>query len=611
MITYAIIQEGVEQELPLNVEAADVVKISKKLQSQNFRLAVLGEFSQGKSSLLNALLGEKIQPVRALPCSGTISILRYGTEKRVICRYRDGRQEEIALEEYKEKAAIPKEVAMGGTLREALTQTEIQELIFEHPNLELCKNGVEIIDSPGLNEHPDRTALTYQLLKETDAAIFLASAKHPLTESEQSLLQELKTQLNDGRSERPATNLFVAVNFMDLLDEEEDNPQDIQQRFERLLRGNPPVLMGENRIHYISAKSALNALLKGQENQYLQSFQHFTQAIEAFLTQERGVLQLQKSVEDMTEVIQTLQSTLQTAKGAVEGELISHAKKAEFLEQIAEAGGREVKLMILAEELSNEVCDKFDKAWDKWAEGLEDRLLEKVDGWNSSHSKTFSQDKVIQDYVDQFFRDVTYELDCFQDQHFAPILEGAMKILDQAIARELKALQGQSQAFDKRISSKASRVLDKQVSGIESHFFVGKLKYLALPALAFLPGLILPVAIGAGLGALTGFFDGDQATKLKLKVFDAGCEKFSESLDSVVQQLVESIVKAFDDRVEGATEAIQQVMQSYETAIAQQEKAASRSPEHTKAMRAWIVQKNQELEQLEKSLKSFQTQMLQ
>jgi uncharacterized tellurite resistance protein B-like protein/GTPase SAR1 family protein len=249
---YSIIQEGIDQDLSLSKQVADVLNISKKLQSQKFRLAVLGEFSQGKSSLLNALLGEKIQPVRALPCSGTLSILRYGAEKRVICRYRDGRQEEIALEDYKEKAAIPKEVAMGGTLREALAQTEIQELIFEHPNLELCKNGVEIIDSPGLNEHPDRTALTYQILKETDAAIFLANATRPLTESEQALLQDLKTQLNAGRSDRPAANLFVAVNFMDMLDKEEDSPQDVQQRFKRFLNGNPPILTGDNRIHYIS-----------------------------------------------------------------------------------------------------------------------------------------------------------------------------------------------------------------------------------------------------------------------------------------------------------------------------------------------------------------------
>ncbi len=83
----------------------EVGAASTRLQSQSFRLAVVGEFSQGKSTLLNALLGEEIQPVRAIPCSGTVTVLKYGTQKRVICRYKDGRSEEIPFEEYKLKAA--------------------------------------------------------------------------------------------------------------------------------------------------------------------------------------------------------------------------------------------------------------------------------------------------------------------------------------------------------------------------------------------------------------------------------------------------------------------------------------------------------------------------
>ncbi|MEK0189054.1 TerB family tellurite resistance protein, partial [Microcoleus anatoxicus] len=46
---------------------AEVTKVSQRLQSQCFRVAVVGEFSKGKSTLLNALLGEEIQPVRDIP----------------------------------------------------------------------------------------------------------------------------------------------------------------------------------------------------------------------------------------------------------------------------------------------------------------------------------------------------------------------------------------------------------------------------------------------------------------------------------------------------------------------------------------------------------------
>ena len=83
----------------------EVGKVSKQLQSQSFRLAVVGEFSQGKSTLLNALLGEEIQPVREIPCSGAVTVLKYGTQKRVICRYKDGREEEIPFNDYQRNSS--------------------------------------------------------------------------------------------------------------------------------------------------------------------------------------------------------------------------------------------------------------------------------------------------------------------------------------------------------------------------------------------------------------------------------------------------------------------------------------------------------------------------
>jgi uncharacterized tellurite resistance protein B-like protein len=172
---YNIIKDCADSNLLPNILVTPIEAVSKKLQSQKFRVAVIGEFSQGKSTLLNALLGQEIQPVRAIPCSGTITVLRYGKQERIVCRYKDGREEEISFTEYKEKAVISKQAALDSRTEE-LERSDIEEIIFEHPDLSLCKSGVEILDSPGLNEHPQRTAITQKLLKETDAAIFLTNA---------------------------------------------------------------------------------------------------------------------------------------------------------------------------------------------------------------------------------------------------------------------------------------------------------------------------------------------------------------------------------------------------------------------------------------------------
>ncbi len=174
----------------------EVTKISRKLESQRFRVA--GEFSKGKSTLLNALLGEEIQPVRDIPCSGTVTVLKYGPQQRVICKYQDGREEEISPQQYKDKASISEEAALG-SFGDKIVKSEIKEIIFEHPNLELCRNGVGIIDSPGLNEQAERTFVTEDALKTTDAVIFLTHAQNALTEKERELLLYLKKELNPGK----------------------------------------------------------------------------------------------------------------------------------------------------------------------------------------------------------------------------------------------------------------------------------------------------------------------------------------------------------------------------------------------------------------------------
>ncbi|MHC5737693.1 dynamin family protein [Nostoc sp.] len=131
---FQIIQDCTNRGFLPHTLIEEVEEISQKVKSQQFRLAVLGEFSQGKSTLLNALLGEEIQPAREIPCSGMVTVLKYGTQKRVVCRYKDGHEEEIPFEQYQLKATISEDAALG-CLSDELAHNEIDEIVFEHPDL--------------------------------------------------------------------------------------------------------------------------------------------------------------------------------------------------------------------------------------------------------------------------------------------------------------------------------------------------------------------------------------------------------------------------------------------------------------------------------------------
>ena len=59
-----------------------------RLAADRFWLAVVGQFSRGKSTLMNALLGGAYLPMGAVPMTSVITTVRYGSRPRAIVRRR-------------------------------------------------------------------------------------------------------------------------------------------------------------------------------------------------------------------------------------------------------------------------------------------------------------------------------------------------------------------------------------------------------------------------------------------------------------------------------------------------------------------------------------------
>lgn len=626
---FQIIQECQNHNLLPNTLINEVSTVSKKIQSQRFRLAVVGEFSQGKSTLLNALLGEEIQPVRAIPCSGAVTVLKYGTQKRVICRYKDGRSEEIAFEEYKVKATISKEAALEHRSDE-LAQSNIEEIIFEHPELALCKNGVEIIDSPGLNEHPQRTAITQKILRDTDAAIFLTNATRLLAEKEKELLHDVRYQLNNSSKKEPADNLFVLVNFMDNLDTQEDI-QDVKQRLESFVKKeNLLTLKDISRIHYISAKVALKSIQNGNNDEYLQSFQMFTQSLEKFLTLERGTLKIYRAVNDITQVITKCLDALDIVEESLDGKIkLSATGKQEILEKIGEASGCDIRIYNLVEEKKQLVIEEAQKSWEEWNKKLENRILQKSKQWSSKHSPVFSQDKLIKDYTTQFTNELMRYIDIWGNQILKEeILQKHLESLSAYITYELDKIEGEFHKLDQQIKTNFSKQINISITGLNDDFMglggigggLGIGGALAA-ALIFFTGIgFIAIAVTSVAAAIAGslglgMLDVDGIhTKIKTTICQTGMQKFHEKSkdkdkispkDKVYEAIQGIINTVFNNRFEGASQVIKETISIYENILEQQEKAHQQNLEQREIEKAFINQKRQELEQVQKELQTI------
>jgi hypothetical protein len=613
---FQIIQDGNERGLLNHSLIEEIAKVSQKIQSQSFRIAVIGEFSKGKSTLLNAIFGEEIQPVRAIPCSGTVTVLKYGRQRRVVCCYKNGREEEIPFEQYQAKASISREAAINNRSDE-LARCEIDEIIFEHPDLDLCRNGVEIVDSPGLNEHPEREKITLKLIQNTDAVIFLTNALQVLTEKERDLLQKLRTQLNGGKPDESTNNLFVVVNFMDLLRREKDR-QDVRQLVETLRQGQNPIITKENRIHFISAQAALDSILDSTENGYMKEFQHFIHSLEKFLTTERGSLKIQQPVTAINQLIQSCLHELHQAEELMNGKIqVSQADKHKILKQIGEARVCDKNIRNISKDLKYQVLEQSKESWNEWRKGLEERLTQKSKNWTSEHNQFFSQKSLIRDYINQFKRDLSQDIEDWGNLKLRnQILDPNLKVFDEKINQELEVLKTQTVEFSNYISANFNDQLDLSV---EQNFFdIGAIRGgiglgipLALVA-AFILNLALPLVILAGavvtIASSLGFgmLNVDQLKhQIKDKILDLGYQNFESSQTTFESKLKEIISSVFSQRVEAVSGKITRVISQYETLLEQHEKAHKETLEQRQAEKAFIAQKRQELEQVQKNIEAI------
>lgn len=176
----------------------------RKRKNDPFTLVMCGNFKRGKSSLINALLGEDVVPVNVTTETVTLNRISYGVHSNEAI-LSGGRRLSLTDEELCRDALEP----VIKQLNEPVEQLEL------HRSIDILKD-ITIIDTPGLEdaEH-DFTDAVDAVLRQADAVIYVFSATYPLSRSEQLYL---KTSVIPQRY----TSLFLVSNFTDMITNEKD-----------------------------------------------------------------------------------------------------------------------------------------------------------------------------------------------------------------------------------------------------------------------------------------------------------------------------------------------------------------------------------------------------
>lgn len=358
----------------LSIGGQALLDLKQKLENDNFKVLVIGEFKNGKSTFINALMGEKVLPAYSTPCTAVINEVVYGKEKRATLYFKDPLPEEMSLDiqpnalqhisEHGGKnvppikldvAELVNYVAISDPFKDqadSIKELPYSKVILEYP-IELCHDGIEIIDSPGLNENGTRTKVTEEYLNQADAILFVFRCPKIAGASEMDYI-------TDQIRARGHNDIFFICNAI--------NQVPVDERDRLIKFGNkklsPLTTLGENGIYYVDALGALNAKREKDEGKLeTTGMLQFENALSEYLRNNRGKAKLMQIITPCSMFIDTLQA--QHIKGyiaslnedveAVEKKIKDASPKLDLAEKRKDLVVKKIELAM--QELANKIAE--------------------------------------------------------------------------------------------------------------------------------------------------------------------------------------------------------------------------------------------------------------
>ena len=294
----------------------DTTSICDYLAKPTFQIAVFGPFNYGKSTLLNALLGNRALPIDLVPTTGAAIYVNYGEELRAKITLKDG------TEVSEPGTDVLKRYAILDDARQMRDDVAAVNVYCPHPFL---KTGVELLDLPGTNDREEQDNLVRDKLLTADLVVQVLDARKLMTLGE-------RENLRDWLSDRNINTVLFVANFLNLLE-----PDEQKQVYNRLLfvaesfRSNLPNNISN--IYRVDALPALRARLKGDvaaaQTTGIATFESALQSIVA-AQQEQLAVKLPRIEAIATKICQSLRAKAETVAAEIAAAQKKHKDKIEI-----------------------------------------------------------------------------------------------------------------------------------------------------------------------------------------------------------------------------------------------------------------------------------------
>lgn len=267
----------------------------KRLENETMNILIVGEFSRGKSTFINALLGKPVLPAKVNPTTATINIIKGSRRNNMVIDYFDDKSRTMDLPGEKINKFLIDFVTVNN--KEC---KKIEKVNINIPG-KLEEWDCVLVDTPGVNDLDSaREEITFKYLSQADACIVLLDSQQPLSESERRFL-------NDKILGNDINRIIFVINK---IDESEDVPdgstaERLKKYVSELIVKSVPKIK-EPKVYAVSSKRTLKSKYKNEDSNWEKSFNIFEKELLNFISENAAngklpehALRIENIVNDM------------------------------------------------------------------------------------------------------------------------------------------------------------------------------------------------------------------------------------------------------------------------------------------------------------------------
>ncbi|MGE0729378.1 MAG: dynamin family protein [Acidimicrobiia bacterium] len=545
-------------------------KLAARAADPKLHLVLIGEFSTGKSTLINALLGAELLSYSALPTTRAVTELRDAPRPALCVRFAD-RSRALSWEALEpiQQSALFREVSSLVTLAptladliRALTTDEglaplVTSIVLEHPMADLGRDLV-LYDTPGTNDDEHLTGITHDLVNRVaDGVVVVLRADMPVSMETGALIGRLTSAV-------PADCMVFVVTHLDVV--EEDQRERVLRAINQRLHASVPsahVVLHPLTPHVVVRRQR-GAELTEEQGRWADAFDHNLAQLRLDIERRRLAIGSQRLVELITQLLGQMDEDLRNDLAVLDDRrsAVAHALGSDM------AGVRTNICRTFAIRVG-EMRNDFQLTVQRDLAERVDQLRVRATALITGAGTPAALDRVVTDELptltSDFTADVQALLGAATTDRAALLARSGSALLRTLVERynELASVTGaEPKALDAMVvEAPAPIAIDLEAIHRTVRIMVGEragLKSNGTKIGAVLGTLVAPgigTALGAGLGRLTGSLLGPSIIAIRASTLEALEECVRELSVERLPSLVDGVATELGAAAIEATEA--------------------------------------------------------